>query len=103
MSNIPWPQDPEGDMAPILELSLDLIDAVRAESRERHPSSQPPSTLTAHDRCDRCGAQALFRVAHEEKAIESLLFCGHDFRANAKALTADGWIVVDGTPVEIAG
>jgi hypothetical protein len=39
--------------------------------------------LTALDRCDRCGAQALVRatLAHGE-----LLFCGHHARQHADAL-----------------
>lgn len=39
--------------------------------------------LTALDRCDRCGAQALVRatLAHGE-----LLFCGHHARQHAEAL-----------------
>lgn len=46
----------------------------------------PPAAgtaLTAHDRCDRCGAQALVRatLAHGE-----LLFCGHHGRQYGQAL-----------------
>ena len=39
--------------------------------------------LTALDRCDRCGAQALVRatLAHGD-----LLFCGHHARQHAEAL-----------------
>ncbi len=37
-----------------------------------------PSTLTAADRCDRCGAQAYVRVV---LASGDLLFCGHHAKA----------------------
>lgn len=41
------------------------------------PVEQP--ALTAHDRCDRCGAQAYVRVL---LATGELLFCGHDYYEN---------------------
>jgi hypothetical protein len=41
------------------------------------------ATLTAADRCDRCGAQAQSRVTLQSG---ELLFCGHHFRAHAEAL-----------------
>lgn len=49
--------------------------------------------LTALDRCDRCGAQALVRAAlpHGE-----LLFCGHHARQHAEALARVA-VVVDDT------
>lgn len=42
-----------------------------------------PPALTALDRCDRCGAQALVRatLAHGD-----LLFCGHHARQHSEAL-----------------
>ena len=39
--------------------------------------------LTALDRCDRCGAQALVRVTLPSG---ELLFCGHHARQHAEAL-----------------
>jgi hypothetical protein len=39
--------------------------------------------LTALDRCDRCGAQALVRATLEHG---DLLFCGHHARQHAEAL-----------------
>lgn len=39
--------------------------------------------LTAHDRCDRCGAQAYVAVT---LASGDLLFCGHHFHVHAPAL-----------------
>ena len=43
-----------------------------------------PSTLTAEDRCDRCGAQAYLRV--ELQAGGELLFCAHHAREHGEAL-----------------
>jgi hypothetical protein len=42
-----------------------------------------PPALTALDRCDRCGAQALLRATLSRG---ELLFCGHHARAHAEAL-----------------
>jgi hypothetical protein len=39
--------------------------------------------LTALDRCDRCGAQAVVRATLEHG---DLLFCGHHARKHAEAL-----------------
>lgn len=46
-------------------------------------ASTPQAPLTALDRCDRCGAQALVRAVlpHGE-----LLFCGHHARQHDQAL-----------------
>ncbi|MCT1866175.1 hypothetical protein M3B90_01325 [Dermabacter sp. p3-SID358] len=52
-------------------------------------------TLTAHDRCDRCGAQAY--VKFELEVGGELLFCAHHARANAKALEGIATRVVDET------
>ena len=43
-----------------------------------------PSTLTAEDRCDRCGAQAYLRV--ELQTGGELLFCAHHAREHGAAL-----------------
>ena len=40
-------------------------------------------SLTAHDRCDQCGAQAYIRVSIGES---ELLFCGHHGRRNEEKL-----------------
>ncbi len=40
------------------------------------------SPLTAHDRCDRCGAQAYVRVV---LPAGELLFCAHHARRHAEA------------------
>ncbi len=51
----------------------------------------PSSTLTAADRCDRCGAQARIRVV---LAPGDLLFCAHHAKAYEDKLrpTAVDWV-----------
>jgi len=44
----------------------------------------PTWTLTATDRCDRCGAQAYVRVLLPSRL--ELLFCAHHNRKHARAL-----------------
>lgn len=52
-------------------------------------------TLTAHDRCDRCSAQAYVRFAL--MAGGELQFCGHHARANEAALENIATKVIDAT------
>ena len=55
-------------------------------------------SLNAHDRCDRCGAQAYMAVDIVPAAIDGverllgveLLFCAHHGRVHAEALLAQG-------------
>lgn len=47
-------------------------------------------TLTAADRCDRCGAQAYTRAKKDSLEI---LFCAHHTRENHEALLAKGFTV----------
>jgi 4-hydroxyphenylpyruvate dioxygenase-like putative hemolysin len=51
-------------------------------------------TLTAADRCDRCGAQAYVRVV---LATGELLFCAHHAREHAAALSGIALNVQDET------
>lgn len=53
------------------------------------------SRLTAHDRCDRCNAQAY--VKYVLTAGGELLFCAHHSRANADALAPLASEVIDET------
>jgi len=46
----------------------------------------PSTSLTAADRCDRCGAQAYVRVVLPSGS--ELLFCAHHGRKHSEALTA---------------
>jgi hypothetical protein len=46
----------------------------------------PSTSLTAADRCDRCGAQAYVRVVLPSGS--ELLFCAHHGRKHSEALAA---------------
>ncbi len=52
-------------------------------------------TLTAHDRCDSCSAQAYVKYALT--AGGELQFCAHHARANAEALESVATKVLDQT------
>ena len=56
----------------------------------------PAPTLTAADRCDRCGAQAFVRVV---LASGDLLFCGHHAKAYEDKLREKAVDWVDETAV----
>jgi hypothetical protein len=56
--------------------------------------SAPAPTLTAADRCDRCGAQARVRVV---LASGELMFCGHHAKAFEPTLRAQSLSWVDET------
>ncbi|TIC85416.1 hypothetical protein [Nocardioides sp. GY 10127] len=55
----------------------------------------PSSSLTAADRCDRCGAQAYLRV--ELQSGGELLFCAHHAREHGDKIKAMAATVVDET------
>lgn len=91
-----WPNDPYGDMAPILERSIEAAKA-------RHPSGKgsvvdviEPVHLTAQDRCDACGAQAMYRVK-SAITLGELDMCGHHWNENASDLTFKGWVIIKWT------
>ena len=61
-----------------------------AKNRDRRPGSEEAGgsvgeTLTATDRCDRCGARAYVQVLLPSRL--ELLFCAHHSRQYAPALT----------------
>jgi hypothetical protein len=61
-----------------------------AKNQDRRPESEKADgalagTLTAMDRCDRCGAQAYVRVLLPSRL--ELLFCAHHNRQYATSLT----------------
>lgn len=92
-----WPAKPDGDMAPILEASIEAEQA-----KERHPSGEDVSAitgivLTAADRCDTgCGAAAVYRVS---AGLNPLDYCGHHWRKFKPSMT--GWKVI-GVNAELA-
>jgi hypothetical protein len=58
----------------------------------------PDTPLTAHDRCDACGAQTMYRMHRpptEEHPLRkgTLEFCGHHYRKHLPELLGDGWAV----------
>ena len=55
----------------------------------------PSASLTAADRCDRCGAQAYIRVVLE--AGGELLFCSHHFNEHADKLRPKAAEIIDET------
>ncbi len=60
------------------------------------PNATPSSpTLTAADRCDRCGAQAYVRAVLP--AGTELLFCGHHGNEHRPALLVSGASISDET------
>jgi hypothetical protein len=53
-----------------------------------------PVPLTAHDRCDQCGARAVFSAFRPHAlSTPELLLCGHHAESNREALTAKGWTI----------
>jgi hypothetical protein len=52
---------------------------------------KPGVSLTAQDRCDRCGAQAYAKVVKDNM---ELLFCGHHREDHEDALIVDGWEIL---------
>ena len=52
---------------------------------KENPDAPPRRGLTAHDTCDRCGAQALIHVGVGD---HDLMLCGHHGRAHEPALLA---------------
>lgn len=74
------------DMVPVLTASV--LATYRA----------PSEPLTAHDRCDACGAAAQIRAhwpptEQHPRRRGALQFCGHHYRKHEPKLVADGWAV----------
>lgn len=60
-------------------------------------TTTPVPTLTAADRCDRCGAQAYLLAVHPDAG--ELRFCAHHSREHEQGLRDKGFIVaVDQRP-----
>ncbi len=88
----PWPNDPNGSLVPVLEASVEA-------AKQRHPSAsgdKPGALLTIADRCDKCGAAAVYVVWKE--AVGDLLFCMHHWRKNFPSMVDQGWAVSGGNP-----
>jgi hypothetical protein len=92
-----WPNDPTGDMVPILEASVEA-------AKQRHPSglAKPPADmLTSEERCDGCPAAAAYRYKRKERS-SVLQFCLHHHNKNFSPMVAQGWAVIGGNPVILA-
>lgn len=107
-----WPDDPYGDMVPLLRASVE-------DAKRRHPSGKGnvmegvqeeiEVCLTAADRCDMCSAAAQFRMQMQLLDPDSwrmgldgdlepvprptLDFCGHHYVKNSIMLSSSGWNV----------
>jgi hypothetical protein len=126
-----WPEDPYGDMVPILKASIEAAKARHPSGKTKEPDmvsewvagqtvgeSEPvtdeapvyANILTAADRCDHCGAAAVYRVMRADLAINddlkrsgnpTLDFCLHHQRKHFPGMLANGWTIV-GTNAELA-
>lgn len=78
---------------------MDTLENLLIASIDQIARRKAEATITAADRCDRCGAQTIYRmfrsVLHGERP-GVLEFCGHHYRANREALADDGWEAVAG-------
>lgn len=81
------PDNPYGDMAPILTRSI-AAEKIR---------ELPPLTLA--DRCDSCGAQALYRWHKPGDIVNVMEFCHHHSNANKPHLDARGWAIIESVQV----
>jgi hypothetical protein len=79
-----WPEDPDGDLTPILEASIALMEKAM-------------TTLTAHDRCDRCSARAYHRLQKGELTLD---LCSHHWRKHGKAMVEKDWELLAATITE---
>lgn len=70
-------------------------------SKTATATREPAFTMTALDRCDRCGAQAYAKVAFAPLATNrsagTLFFCAHHFRAHEPVLRVQAIDVQDET------
>ena len=64
-----------------------------AKEQQMTTALATPASMTASDRCDRCGAQAYVRVVLEVGG--DLLFCSHHFNEHADKLRAQAAQIID--------
>lgn len=96
-----WPEDPYGDMVPILRESVEA-------AKRRHPSGRgsavdtiddtpPLDVLSLSDRCDACGvavaAQYRLSLPHAHAHSRVLDLCGHHYVKHSTLMFAHGWVV----------
>ena len=68
-----------------------LIDSMNTVTTENSRQTLPP-ILTAHDRCDQCGARAWVRVT---LATGTLNFCAHHANQHLEAITPKALDIID--------
>ena len=66
---------------------MDINTAIKTD-----PDKPKARTLTVHDRCDICDAQALVRTSLKTGTLD---WCGHHYAKNAEALAAGGADVIN--------
>ncbi len=71
---------------------MDLNTVIKENPAKPEPT--PTRSLTAHDRCDLCGAQALVRVRLQKGTLD---WCGHHFARYEDGLS-DATIEIDDRP-----
>lgn len=107
-----WPEDPYGDMAPLLRASVEAAKARHPSGKmqgatvavepiidEAFPQYRTPgdAVLTKADRCDNCIGEAVYRV--QSSATATVLdFCLHHWRKHFPAMSAQGWGVIGANP-----
>ena len=100
-----WPYDPEGDLTPILKASIEAAKLRHPSGKTKEPSmvTEPSewvadqvnggeNVLTAADRCDACGASAVYRMAKEVDSPSALDYCLHHWRKYVPQMS--GWVVI---------
>lgn len=75
-----------------MDTTAPATEAPTTDAPEEAVAVEPSDTLTAADRCDRCSAQAYFRV---ELGTGDLLFCYHDYNAAAEKLEPVALNIID--------
>lgn len=91
-----YPADPQGDMTPILNASIEAAK-LRHPSGKEVPVEPVVAGLTKADRCDGCGAQAHYRVGKGEDAID-LNLCTHHFRKHYPKMVDEDWFIIFASP-----
>lgn len=74
-----------------------LVESIRSKQMERVELD-----LTVSDRCDNCGAQALYRMTlmalDFDKTDATLDLCGHHYNKHAPVMFGKGWVITASAP-----
>lgn len=84
-----------------LEIEDLLVESIRSLQVERVELE-----LTLNDRCDNCGAQALYRMTLMAldfgKTDSTLDLCGHHYNKHAPVMFGKGWVITASAPAVYA-